>query len=186
MVNLQKVVVEWTGFQGAPGYNVFYRGDANVITSNLRTFYDSVKGLLPAGVSVTVPNAGDLVDSATGELSGAWTTAINLTVTGTSAAVYAAPCGAICKWFTASIVNGRRLRGKTFLVPLTSAAYQSDGSILTTALTTLKTAADALVTAEAANLGVWHRPVAGAGGSWSPTTAATVPDRVSILRSRRD
>jgi hypothetical protein len=178
--------VLWTGFPGAPGYTVHYRGELDTLTSHLRTFYDAVKGLFPSNVTVQVPQSGDLINSTTGGLAGTWTSAFNASVTGTAAGVYAAPAGAVVRWLTDGIVAGRRLRGRTFLVPLAATAYQTDGSLLGTTVTNIQAAAQALVTAETANLGVWHRPVGGAGGSWSPVVSADVPDRAAILRSRRD
>lgn len=186
MADLQKVIVSWTGFQGAPGYNVFYRGPTNNTTSNLRTFYDAVKALLAVNVDILVSSTGDTVDDNTGVLNGSWSSAVNAVVASTGAGLYASPAGACVKWNTDAIIAGRRLRGKTFLVPLTGAAYEADGSLSSGAFSTIQTAASALVTAEAANLGVWHRPVSGVGGAWHPVVSATLVDRVAILRSRRD
>lgn len=186
MVQLQKVVVEWTGFPGAPGYSVFYRGEDNVLTAALRTFYESVKTVIPTNVNIQVASSGDVVDSVTGALSGNWTSPANTVVDCTGAGSYGAPAGAMVKWLTSAIVNGRRLRGKTFLVPIISSAMETDGSINFTLITQIQNAAAALLTSEAGNLGVWHRPVNSTGGSWSPITSAVVPDRVAVLRSRRD
>jgi hypothetical protein len=61
--------------------------------------------------------------------------------------------------------------------------------VLTTALTTFQTAASALATpANNIHLGVWSRPSAqgASDGDWFPTVSASVPDKVAILRSRRD
>lgn len=186
MVTMQKVIVDWTGFQGAPGYSVFYRDSSILDTAYIRTFYDSVKAIIPSTVTLTVRAAGDLIDAATGALTGAWTTAANATVTGTTAGTYAAPAGAVVRWNTLGIVAGRRIRGRTFLVPLGSVAFQSDGSLLAGSITTIQTAAAALIASSGTNLGVWHRPVGGAGGVWFQTVNADVPDRAAILRSRRD
>lgn len=186
MAQLMKIPVLWNGFAGAPGYSVFYRNTTTIATAEIRTFYDSVKALLPATVDINVPNSGDLVDEATGELAGTWNTAANAIVAGTSVAGYAAPVGAVVRWLTAGINNGRRVRGRTFLVPGAAGMQQSDGTLLGTAQATLQAAASALVTADGAALGVWHRPVNGAGGAFHLMTAADVPDRMAVLRSRRD
>jgi hypothetical protein len=103
-------------------------------------------------------------------------------VTGSGAANYAAGCGAYVNWLTSGIANGRRVKGRTFMAPLINSAYDG-GTILNANLTTLQTAATALVTA--GNTVVWHRPVNGAGGSSYQPASALVPDQVTSLRTRR-
>jgi len=186
MADIAKVVVVWTGFQGAPGYSVHYKVAAGIVTSNLRTFYDAVKAYLPAGTSVQVPNQGDVINDANGEITGSWSSAANAVVTGPNSGPYAAGSGAVVRWTTGGIVLGRRVRGRTFLVPLLGSAFQGNGTIDTVPLATIIAAAAALVTAEAGNLLVWHRPIAGAGGDSFPVTNSDCPDRSALLRSRRD
>lgn len=186
MANVQRVVVDWTGFTGAPGYTVHYRGEADVTTSHLATFYESVKAMFPPVVNVRVRNQGDLLDASTGALVGSWSTAANAATIGTGASSYAGGAGAVVRWMTNGISNGRRIRGRTFLVPCATGVFESNGTLSPTALTTINNAAVALLTAEAGNLVVWHRPRNHSGGSSNPVTASDVPDRSALLRSRRD
>lgn len=186
MANLQKVIADWTGFTGAPGYSVFYRGEADVVVSRLQTFYESVKTLLPSGVNVKVRTAGDLVDSGSGALTGSWTTGAGTATVGTGSGVSVGGAGCVVRWATDGIHAGRRVRGRTFLIPLASGAFEANGTLLSSALSTINAAATALVTAETGNLMVWHRPVAGAGGAAFAVTYADVPDRSALMRSRRD
>jgi hypothetical protein len=186
MTDIAKVVVSWSNFTGQPGYSVFYKVAAGLVTTNLRTFYDSIKAYLPSNLAIQVPNSGDVINDATGVLSGSWSTATNLVVTGTSSSVYAAGSGAVAKWRSSGIVAGRRVVGRTFLIPLTGGAFDTNGTLLAAPLLILQNAAAALVTAEAGNLLVWHRPKAGAGGLSFPVVSSDVPDRSALMRSRRD
>jgi hypothetical protein len=62
----------------------------------------------------------------------------------------------------------------------------SDGTILGAYLTTITTAANALITA-VPQMSIWSRPttVGGTDGGSTPVTSAFVPDHVSWLVSRR-
>jgi hypothetical protein len=58
--------------------------------------------------------------------------------------------------------------------------YETDGTIASVTLTTLRTAANTLVS----SLGMFHVRTPSTGGS-APITSADVPDKVVVLRSRR-
>lgn len=106
---------------------------------------------------------------------------------GASSSVWAAASGARIDWLTASWVNGRRVRGRTFIVPLAGFAFTTAGVIAGPTLSALGTAAGALITGAA---GV---PGSGTFIVFSPSTGArtevlgfSIPPRGSVLRSRRD
>lgn len=190
MAVLNRIRVSWTGFPGAPGLSTFYNvsGTAPVPVAAIRQFFQDLNAFLRSNTTITVHADGDDIDDADGTLSGSWAhTPAPAAVTGSaSTGVYAAPAGAVVNWVTGGIVNGRRLRGKTFIVPLATGAFDSDGS-LGAFRTTLLTAANTLLTS-APGLAVWHRPSApgAVDGSSALITSASVPDLVAVLRSRRD
>lgn len=191
VANLQEIRVTITGLDGGPGVAVFYAPDLDTTAvAALVTFFSSVKNLHPGGVSWTVPGTGDLINEANGDLVGTWTQAGSGTQTSTSAvAAYAAGVGACIQWQTSGIVHKRRVRGKTFLVPLLAANYENNGTILAAAVTTMQNAANALVAAS--NLQIWSRPFDGTptnparSGAGYEVTAGVVLDRVARLRSRQ-
>lgn len=186
MPGLQKVIIDWTGFQGAPGYSILYRSDTTPAVDNIRTFLDSVKALLPSGVNVKVRTSGDIVDSSTGALTGSWSVGASAAVVGIASGSYVGGAGAVVRWLTDGIVGGHRVRGRTFLVPLVYTAFESNGTLAAGTVTTILAAAAALVTSEGTEFGVWHRPVNGGGGQWFNVVGADVPDRSALMRSRRD
>lgn len=187
MAALQRHRTTWTGFVGGPGVTTLYWSDGtgpNLTAWN--AFLTAIVGRFPTVVTWQSQNSGDRLDEATGAIVGSWSGTAQSAVVGTGAGSYSAPVGSVVNWRTAGIVGGKRVRGRSFLVPMAGAAYDSDGTIAAAALTTLRTALATFVTAAAADLRVWHRPVDGAGGSQHVVTAADIPDKAAVLRSRRD
>lgn len=185
---MQRLRVEWSGSGVVgPGLTTFYadEGAGSMDPSEVVTFFDSIKALFPSTVTWTIPGEGDMLNEGTGELAGTWSASGGGTVAGTSSASYAAGVGARVRWNTAGIVGGRRVRGSTFLVPLTVNHYDGQGTLESTAVSTLATAAGALVTGLAGALVVWSRPAPGRAGTMHAVTGSSLPDRVSWLRSRR-
>lgn len=182
---LTKIVVEMEGFPGAPGYMTFYGGDPTLLQPAVVAFVNTVKTNFPSDVTFTVPNEGILLMDDGGDLAGTWTAGTATTIVGTGVGGYAAPAGACITWRTGRIVGRRALKGRTFLVPLTGAAFDTDGSIIPVSLGVFRTAAATLFAA--AGLRVWHRPTSLAardGVSW-PVTGSAVADKAAVLRSRR-
>jgi hypothetical protein len=185
MASLERVRTTLTGFIGAPGVATMHCHDAATFRASLGTFWLGVRDFMPDSVILTVESSGDVFESTTGELTGSWSDGTDAILPGTETGVYAAPAGAVVNWQTSTVLGGKRLRGKTFLVPLAADHYETDGSILTGSLTTLRGHAATLVTATASNFTVWKRPVAPGSGGFGDVTGSTMPDMVAILRSRR-
>lgn len=185
MATLRRLRVTWDGLGGLPGLSTFYYGVASPNVSDCVAFFTAIKALVPTALSWTIPSSGDEIDDATGQLTGSWLGSGGGTVTGTGGNTpYAAGVGARVVWNTTTIVNGRRLKGATFLAPLLAAKFDASGTIDNAALTTLQTAASAFAASGVAKE-IWHRPVGGVGGTSAPINDALVPDRVTSLRSRR-
>lgn len=188
MAQLNRISVAWGSWPGAPGVSQFYTfgGNLDNDTAAIRAFFNSLIGLFPSGLTFQVPGVGDTIDDATGLINGAWNaTAAPAIVTGTSGLSYAGNAGSICHWFTAGVASGHRVRGRTFLVPLTNVAFDTGGSIATAALTTIRNAANTLISSMAGDFRIWHRPVGGSGGSSHLVLTSTTPDLAISLRSRR-
>lgn len=183
--------VTWSGFPGAPGVSTFYEetGGAATLPAKLRTFFEACKAYLPSNVTISYPGSGDLIEESSGALSGDWsigTTPAN--TVGTLGQVYAAPVGIVVNWRTGGIVNGHRVRGRTFLVPVQQDT--ATGVPNPTAIAAIQSAAAALVTS-APTMVVWARPVLAPlpnprAGTKHAVTAAQVPGKYVVLRSRRD
>lgn len=187
MANIARVQVLWQGIPGMPGYTNFYcDAAASIPLGAITSFFDAYKASVPTGLNWTIPNTGDIFDSTTGLLNGTWTQGTVSTVTSTSVgSTWAGNAGSVTNWTTAGIANGRRVRGRTFMVPLVVGAFDN-GSLTSSALSTFRAAANTLVSTAGNDLRIWHRPVGGAGGSAHAITGANVPDLAASMRSRRD
>lgn len=187
-MHLARVVVNWSGpsVKGL-AVNVLHFGyDGGVVdTSALYAAYQNLASVLPTGVAIVYPTSGDVIEDSTGQLVGTWTGGQAGPTFGGAAAAAAAGVGSCIAWRTGSVVNGRRLRGRTFLSPLSTAAYEADGTLTGSAITASQQVADGLMAM--GGLMIWHRPSApGASDGMSDgVLARNVTDRVSSLRSRR-
>ena len=185
-MTILRVRSTWQNWPGAPGVTDFYSQDliaANFV-NDVRAFFDAIKANLPSGLQVQTSGVCDLINEVNGQLVGQDTTATPAVVQGTNAGVYSGASGAVIRWTTGGFVAGRRVQGRTFLVPLVGQG-DTNGSIISAVLTTLQTAADGLITAGAGDMVVWSRPRQFIGGSSHIVTGRVVPDLAAVLRSRR-
>jgi hypothetical protein len=182
---MRKVPVAWQTGVGGVGVSVFYTPFGTDATVELATFFNAIKTQVPSVVTWDVPGTGDVVDEASGLITGAWIGGTPATVVATGAAIYAGGTGAYVKWQTGGIVAGRRVRGRTFLCPIINTGYDAQGTIGSGTLAVFGPAATTL--AGSGKLLIWHRP-SGPGatdGSSHAVVGASVPDKVTSLRSRR-
>ncbi len=187
MANISRIRSLWTGFDGAPGYTNIYvaeGSEADAVTA-MAAFWGAITGGLPSDVTVTVENTGETVDPATGIMTTAWTAPLAIAHVGADAGSYAAASGAAVTLQTADVVNGRRVHGRIFVVPLGHDGYDGTGGLNPSFLVTLGDAVAGLLTALGAQWVVWHRPIAGTGGSQHPVTGHSINPRGAVLRSRR-
>lgn len=199
MAVIARVQARWTGFSGAPGFSNFFFHNwndvydpqvASDVTGATYAFFNMSKALLPPVVKIDVMGDVELIDPANGKLQDVITVGMREQLVGTAvSAGYSAPTGAVVTWRTAGVKNGRRVRGRTFLVPAASSAFQNDGTLDPAAVTTLQNAATGVLNyTGAGDLAVWSRPsaVGATDGSFHMATGASVPDMGAVLRSRRN
>ena len=203
MTAMLKVKARWHGFTGSPGYsNFFFRewsdgswapttAEATAAAGKVRTFFDAVKGIFPPVVNIQVESDVEIIEDTNGSLVNVLTAATQTGVVGTNVNTgYSAPTGAVVNWLTGGVRNGRRVRGRTFLVPISAGAFETNGSLGNSWITTIQTAGNAMMAADPAapDFGVYSRPsVKGAtDGAFQIATGTRVPDMAAVLRSRRD
>lgn len=190
MPNMDQIRVVLSGFTGAPGYCQMYfdsSGDtpgAQAHSNAARAFWDAVAVATPTSFRFTIDADVQVIDDSTGDLvSITPTTPLAQSQFG-DAAAYAGGAGACVGWVTNAVHGEHRLRGRTFVVPLNTGAYEADGTITALQLGRIRAAATALVAT--GEFGVWGRPIDGANGLWSQALATNTRDKVAMLRSRRD
>lgn len=168
-----------------PAVSTYYFAQAHTgFVADLFTFYDAVKDRFPNALTWTIPNTGDVIDADTGELAGVWTDGSATGGSGLATNQCPAGVGLRVVWNTLGTTNGRRVRGSTFYVPLDATMYGTDGT-LSASISQWQTAAAALVTNSSNGMLIWTRPRANAAGGVNSVISATVPDKVTTLRSRR-
>ena len=152
--------------------------------------YAGMAAQLPSDVRIQVPGEGVTIDDTDGSLTGVWSAAQPAEIPGGVVPQAAAGVGACVTWTTGGIVSGskgpRRLRGRTFLVPLANACYDTQGTLTPVAKADIEGFIDDML--QVGGLGIWHRPtsLAAADGTSSSVLSGTVRDKVAYLSSRRD
>lgn len=152
------------------------------LMGHVEDFYDAIFSVFPDNYTISWDGSVTQIGTPTPGLLAAGTP---WTVNGLGGVNYGPAAAMICVSWKSSLAT-RRGRGRTFLGPVSANAVQgSDGSVTDTVLTTVRTAANALVSASLADTN-------GALAVWSELdqvardfTSASVTDQVAVLRSRR-
>lgn len=193
-MSINRVRSVWFGATGLPGISTFYLTSApsSADLTHMVAFWTAIGAFLPDAVDIQVDQQGDVIDEATGGLTGAWTVATTPAVAhGTGLGAYAANAGVCLNWITGAVVHGRRLKGRTFIVPASPACFTSAGTPATVT-NQIATAAAQLITDLGGSMVVWSRPqAAGAAGgarlgSTAAATGAQMSSKTAQLKSRRD
>jgi hypothetical protein len=197
-----KIKLRWQGFAGGPGYSNFFFMDkasgsptpvtAQDAANNVQNFGAYVRTHLPIEASLQVQSDVEVIESTDGRLVDVFNVNTMALLQGQAvSAPYSAASGAVITWRTAGVRAGRRVRGRTFIVPLANSVYQADGTLSSsfiTGMTTNLSGAGWLASTNTALLGVYARPsIKGAtDGEFHTVTGFNIPDKVAVLRSRRD
>lgn len=199
MSDFFRVVVNWTGFNGGPGFtNLYFRTagstavlltDAQDAVTKVDAWVSALSNHLPSSVTVRVDPTVTEMNEQTGAQIGFLPTTAPAAHPGGDGGGYSAASGACFNWYTSGVRNGRRVRGRTFIVPLGGTKYDSTGTLAATTLTAYQNAtATLLANVTSSRLHVWSRP-SGPGasdGQAHPVEFYTLPDKAAILTSRRD
>jgi hypothetical protein len=163
--------------------------------------FDTIKLYLPNVLKIDIMPDVEVVQENNGQLAGFLTLTAPATVTGTAGAgaQFAAAAGAVITWRTNTLRHNRRIRGRSFIVPIANTGFATDGTLDAGLVTALTTQAGLVADAfDEAQLTVWARPTPIMDENGEPTglynedglaafvTGHTVPDMGAILRSRRD
>jgi hypothetical protein len=188
-VGYTQITAQWQGIPGAPGWTrLRFEGEANssdatVLAGRVRSFFSSINSYLPATARISFPAVAQTFDDF-GVLSGEVALSPQpATISGVGSGAYAGPSGVVVNWLTGVVADGRKLTGRTYLVPLTG-CFDTDGTISSAAMSSILAAAQALA-AGTPQLAVVQRRNGAYTGRFTITGAA-IPDRACVLRSRRD
>jgi len=197
-MTIAQMTIRWDKVGVPPGFSVLYSSNVLPSPGPLQTLALAIQPFIPPDFTLTVPNTGRLIDEVNGKMTGIWTQGSQTAVVGTGVGSYAPASGAQIKWDTGGFVNGHRVSGLTYLVPLVSTQYATSGVLLTNFCTTVNTAATTFITQMAQSFIIWARPlfekdanghptdVIKRAGSFHKVGTSTVPSKSVVLRGRRD
>jgi hypothetical protein len=181
----------WSGTTGGPGVTVFNArrglgspGFPQQFADAVRPFFSALTGRVPNEVSWSFPGEVLEYDTVTGKLIEVYPVTAPANVVATSTGGYSHASGGRVDWHTQAIVNGKRLRGRSFIVPMAGSEFGPDGVLTAGARSALTNAANGLITAMAGpgGLVVWSRT----HGIVADVESASVVAKGSVLRTRRD
>jgi len=192
VVTLVRTLISGANVQGG-GVSTFAFEDpvsdaaATDLLAELQVFWGDVSQMLDEDVTLTMEDNPAQYVASTGVLQNVYSATAPAAVTGVQPGDSVPRASqALIRWATAEIINGRRLRGRTFIPGITSTLTTDAGGLDGGAVAQLAQAANDFIDAAPAPMVVWHRPVNGAGGSTGLVTIASVWDQFAVLRSRRD
>lgn len=193
MTSINRVRVVWSGFLGSPGVSTFYCTDVTSFRPALATWLGHMGAYMPNMVDMQIAADGDVILDTDGSIVAGWADSAIGSIPGVGSPDYSAPVGFQARWLTDTVVDGHRLRGRTYLVPMTGSIIDAYGGLNPTVTTALQGFSDDFVGDVADNMLIWHRPrdvsvrhpVARAGSS-APVTGCVVPSKLVVLTSRRD
>lgn len=202
MTELQRLRIQWSGFLGAPGVTTLYFVDAAVAQAKVQTFLTAIKTLIPTVVTMRIESSGDIINVQTGALTGAWTGGAQTPTVGTAVGNYSPATGFQARWECPEVINGHRVRGRSYFVPCGPVLYDPTGTIADATVTAVTGFGNTLITSQVGNMAVWVRPhpatpawtdvrgrthaaTAARDGNFGVPTSCSVPDKVCVLASRR-
>jgi len=198
MTALSRVITHWSGFPGGPGTTTMYFLDTATAMASLQTFWTHCLPAIPPDVHLDVQAGGDIIEDTTGEITGSWPGEVAESLVGSGYATYAAPLGLAITWHTATILDGHRVKGRTYLVPISGGGFTDTGSPTSGTTDPIAAAGLELIIEQSASFVVWHRPYAGRAataklkakaahlGGHALVTQVSVANKGAVLRSRRD
>ena len=184
---MHRVRTIFTGMSGSPYLSTMYFGSTDPLqtaqeaVTAVGNFWGAIDAQLSSTLGWTTDPEVAEVDIVTGEVAGSTATTPVSGVGALGNAVMALTTQALVRWRTGTFIAGREVRGRTF-VPGTTTLHNLAGRPGGTLVTTITTAAAALVADVNADLYIWSRK----NGAIGNVTSGTVWTEYASLRSRRD
>lgn len=185
---VREIIVDWTTVNGGGKSSILYWIEATPVEQQraaLGAWLASLEGGLHNTTSYNVRPEGRELDTTTGTLVGAWTEATDYSGTGTLTSGQPVPDATqiLIRWSTDHVVNGRFLRGRTY-IPGTTTTNVSGGNLAASIVTSYTTDSNTLVNS-GNQLAIWHRPINGVGGVAWAVDSAQCWSEFAVQRRRR-
>ena len=182
---MYRVRTEFTGMQGAPWLSTMYFNDTGGTPQQAVTavgaFWGAVDLHIDNEVDWTTLTDVETVAADSGQVVDITSTT---PVTGTGASSSEAlpfATQALVRWRTGDFINGREIRGRTF-IPGVTELFNDNGRPIAALVSTINTAAATLIGDANSLLDVWSRQ----NGLARAVVTGSAWSEFAILRSRRD
>lgn len=197
-MTIAQLQVTWKGLTGLPGYSFFYVRSTAASIAPLPTFFSAISQFFPVPLTWEINPFWKFIDEANGQLTGGGGGGPMPTIAATGATAYAPQSGVQVKWDTGEYHDGRRVKGRTYLVPTVNTQWAAGGVAVQTMCNTINAAADVMRTQFTGNLVIWHRPIFEKDANGKPTDVVkraglaaavqtvTTPTKAVTLNRRRD
>lgn len=184
---MMRVRTVWSGVAGAPFYTNHYFNAANgpdealAAKQSVNSFWNSIKGAVDNNLTAFIEGEVATMDPVTGDILGVISGgALTVVMTGGGDALPPANQG-LLNWGTDTFVNGRRLKGRTFVPGPLEANCDVDGSPSAAYVAALLIAGQFLIDSSS-NFSIWSKT----HGVVDDVTGMSSGGKFAILRSRRD
>nr|CRY97470.1 hypothetical protein [uncultured prokaryote] len=186
MAEMLEITTRWTSTLARSGLSIMYfNPTATVETARLAwgSYLNAIKGELNVGTRATVATEGRVIEAETGELTGMWSDTTTVSYGGASSSEPVANASQVLlRWNTVIVINGRMVKGKTYIPGLSSSSTgggelpSGPRATFTTPMTTFITTAMPVV---------WHRPGPKGPGLAVPVSSGSVWNELAVQRRRR-
>lgn len=185
---MREIITRWTGSGGMSGLTVMYFGllnSADEQRAALADLWTSCTSVLNSATEWTIDTVGRSLDQQTGTLVTEWEDPTVHTGVGDPASQFALAnqSSLLLRWGTGEVVNGRLLKGRTF-VPGLGSAVSVTGDVDQAKVAPVIAGAAAFIAANV-DFSVWHRPTNGVGGLKHAATSSSVWTEFAAQRGRR-
>lgn len=187
MAVLYRVQVNWTGARVVGGgisthYFTQAGGTAQQAVTALETMWAAIDALMFGDTSWATDPEVQEIESTTGLIVGVDFPSVGGGTGGSGTSPLPAANQGLIQWRTGAVVNGRQLRGRTFVPGLTIGDVTVGGNMQAGSQGTIDAAATALMTNASSELVVYSRK----HKVHALVTDVTVAPKFSVLRGRRD
>jgi hypothetical protein len=190
--------VNWvsSGYTGSPGYTKlkFIQaegtsptvGEANSAAAASRALLTSIANFYPNVVVYQCQTSVQVFNNAGVLQNEVALGAVPANVSGVGGTLFPGGVGAVVYWLTGAINGGHKVKGRTYFVPLANGAFSNDGTLASTVVSSLTTAASTFIgTSPAPAVNTRSLGQADRGNATYAITGASVKDRTAFLRTRR-
>lgn len=186
----QQYTVRWIGGRIGQGASVFHfesiasGSAAGALATAVRGLFDARKADFSQDITWQFDSEVLELDNA-GNLQASYPVATPAAITGSSTGAYTSGSGIVVRHNTGVILGGKRILGRTFMVPTMGATFDTNGDVSGTSIGFFNTAFTNFNTACAAtgaNFAVWSK----ANTATVPVLNSTTQPRPARLSSRND